>query len=107
MKFLSKPVDALDVVSWTVFCNVCTLTTDRPINTAWDWGRGLGRHMASSFPVLVSSFKGYQEARGKDTHPGLFLICCGYEQRIHAAVGVRTAGNTKGIPLPVPQFRDS
>lgn len=83
------------------------LTTDRPINTAWDWGRGLGRHMASLFPVLVSSFKGYQEARGKDMHPGLILICCGYEQRMHAAVGVRTAGNTKGIPLPVPQFRDS
>lgn len=50
------------------------LTTDRPINTAWDWGRGLGRHTASSFPVVVSSFKGYQEARGKDTHPGLILI---------------------------------
>lgn len=25
MKFLSKPVGALDLVSWTVFCNVCTV----------------------------------------------------------------------------------
>lgn len=59
--------------------------------------------MAPLLHVLVSSFKGYQEAGGKDMHPGLVLVCCGFEQRMHAAVGVRTAGNTKGVHL----FRDT
>lgn len=35
--------------------------------------------MAPLLHVLVSSFKGYQEAGGKDMHPGLVLVCCGFE----------------------------
>lgn len=30
--------------------------------------------MAPLLPVLASSLKGYQEAGGKDMHPGLILV---------------------------------
>lgn len=98
MKFLSKPVDMLDVVSWTVFCNMCKVDHWQTYKHCMGLGerswKACGSFVACASEFLQGIPGSRREGYASWSHSG-----CEFEQRINAAVGVRTAGNTKGVHL--------